>query len=198
MRTGAVAALSVEYFMKEDAKVISMMGLGQIAKATFKCLMSLDALANHPLKIRLLRYKDQAERFAQEFENYSNVEFEIVQTPQELVDGADVIISAVTYAQELICPQNELYKKGVTLIPVHTRGFQNCDLFFDKVFVDDIGHVKGFKYFNQFKQVEEFSNVILANARGRESNEERVLCYNIGLGLHDAYYATRIFEILTE
>ena len=30
----------------------------------------------------------------------------------------------------------------MTVIPVHTRGFQNCDLFFDKVFADDTDHVK--------------------------------------------------------
>ena len=44
-----------------------------------------------------------------------------------------------------------LYRKGCLVIPVHTRGFQNCDLCFDKVYADDTAHVCGFKYFNEFK-----------------------------------------------
>jgi ornithine cyclodeaminase/alanine dehydrogenase-like protein (mu-crystallin family) len=82
------------------------------------------------------------------------------------------------------------------VIPVHTRGFQNCDLFFDKVFADDTGHVKSFQYFDRFKQFAEVSDVLCGASGGRENNEERILVYNIGLAIHDIYFAHKIEAML--
>ena len=84
------------------------------------------------------------------------------------------------------------------MIPVHTRGFQNCDLLFDKVYADDTAHVCGFKYFDQFKRFGEIQDVISGKIKGRESDEERILSYNIGLGLHDMVYASKIYNILKD
>ena len=79
------------------------------------------------------------------------------------------------------------------VIPVHTLGFTNCDLFFDKVFADDYGHVKHFKYFDKFKSFAEVSDVVNGIKPGRENDEERILVYNIGIALHDIYYAGQIY-----
>ena len=35
---------------------------------------------------------------------------------------------------------DEYFKEGCTVIPICTMGFQNCDLFFDRVFTDEIEH----------------------------------------------------------
>jgi ornithine cyclodeaminase len=83
-------------------------------------------------------------------------------------------------------------------VPIHTRGFQNCDTTFDKVFADDTGHVQGFKYFNQFKHFAEISDVLKGENIGRSSDDERILSYNIGLGLHDVYFASKIIELLDQ
>ena len=40
-----------------------------------------------------------------------------------------MIVSCITSAHGLVCDRDELYRSGCLLIPVHTRGFQNCDLF---------------------------------------------------------------------
>ena len=90
------------------------------------------------------------------------------------------------------------YNKGVLLVPVHTRGFQNCDLFFDKIYGDDRGHVCGFKNFSKFRAFDEFSNVLLNRNPGRENDKERIIAYNIGLGLHDILFACKIYERLNK
>lgn len=192
MRTGAVATLSIKTFKASTAHVVGLMGLGNTARAMVKCLLS-DWQGKH-LTLRLLRYKDQAERFVQEFRDEENVAFQIVDTIEELVDNCDVLVSCVTSANGLFVPDESVLKPGFLLIPVHTRGFQNCDLTFDKIFGDDRGHVCGFKYFNQFKSFHELSEVLLGKAPGRESDDERIICYNIGLGLHDALFASEIFD----
>lgn len=95
--------------------------------------------------------KDQAEYFIDYFRTFGNVVFSVVDTMEELVEDADVLVSCITDADGLLIGNDALFKPGILLVPVHTRGFQNCDLFFDKVFADDTEHVRSFRYFNQFK-----------------------------------------------
>lgn len=196
MRTGAVAALSARIFKKRDVNTYSFVGLGNIARSTALCI--IDENRDQPIKFRLLRYKDQAEKFVDRFKSYQNISFEIINDVNEFVADAEVLISCVTAARELICDRDELYNPGMLLIPVHTRGFQNCDLFFDKIYGDDTCHVNGFKYFSRFKQYDELSHVLLGENPGRESDKERIICYNIGLGLHDAVFASRIYDMISK
>lgn len=194
MRTGAVAALAIQVFKSTNAKTYGFMGLGNTGRATMLCLLESEPDVMH--HVILLRYKDQAELFIERFKNYSNVKFTICDDSKELVAQSDVIVSCITEAQGLLCEDDDLYRKGVLVVPVHTRGFQNCDLFFDKVYADDTAHVCGFKYFSQFRNFAEIQDVISGKAEGRISDDERILSYNIGLGLHDVVYATKIYEML--
>lgn len=192
MRTGAVAALAVKTFTKDfGAAKFGMVGLGRMAHATFECLNSL---LDRPYEVYLLRYKDQAERFAAEYGSYENVKFHIVDTKEELIANTDTLISCVTVMNEQFMPASA-YPAGYTLIPVHMRGFQECDRVFDKVFGDDRGHLEHFQYFNQFKSFAEFSDVLSGKALGRTDDKERIVVYNIGLGLHDVWFAHNIFEL---
>ena len=194
MRTGAVAALSIKTLQKTDANSYSFIGLGNTARATALCLLSI--FKDRQIKFQLLKYKNQAEAFIRRFENYSNVEFEIVNSVEDLVSQAEVLISCITDAQGLLCPDESLWPEGILLVPVHTRGFQNCDLFFDKIYGDDRGHICGFGNFNKFKEFDEFSNVLMKKNPGRVNDRERILVYNIGLGLHDIIYAYKIYSML--
>ena len=80
------------------------------------------------------------------------------------------------------------------MIPVHVRGFQNCDLFFDKVFGDDTSQIQKFKYFNQFHEYDEIHHVLQGKNPGRTSDDERILSYNYGIALHDIVFASKIYE----
>lgn len=192
MRTGAVAALAAKTFQRKDMDSYSMMGLGNIGRAIGLCLAADNR--ERQITIRLLRYKDQAERFIERLKGYDNVRFEIIDDKREFAAEADVLISSVTVATELLFPDDSLFKKGVTVIPVHMRGFQNCDLFFDKVFGDDTDQIRGFKYFSQFRQYDEFHHVLQGKNPGRTSDDERILSYNYGISLHDTFFASRIYE----
>lgn len=192
MRTGAVAALAARTFQRESVATYSMIGLGNIARAVALCLIADNS--HRPITIRLMRYKDQAEQFIERFKAYEQVGFEIIEDKTAFVSEADVLISCVTVATELLFPDDSLFKEGVTVIPVHVRGFQNCDLFFDKVFGDDTGQIQKFKYFNQFRAYDEIHHVLQGKNPGRTHNEERILSYNYGIALHDIVFASKIYE----
>lgn len=194
MRTGAVAALTMKTLRRTNAHTIAMIGLGNTAHATLTCIASI--FPDEQLEIRLMKYKNHAEQFIHDFSSYQNLTFTIVDNPKDFAQGSEIIISCVTEAKSLLIEQDEYFDEGVLVIPIHTRGFQNCDLFFDKVFADDTDHVRGFRYFDRFKQFDELSRVLLEDNPGRENDKERILAYNIGLGLHDTLFAYRIYQQL--
>lgn len=195
MRTGAVAALAIQTLQTTTAHTYAFVGLGNTAIATMQCLLAI-LPTDKPITCKLLRYKQQAEQFAQLFAKHTNLDFVIVDNHEDLVRDSDVIVSAITEMPSLFCENNDLYKEGVLLVPIHTRGFQNCDLFFDRIIADDKAHVSGFKYFNQFKSFNELSEVLLNRISARLSDKERIIAYNIGLGLHDIYFAHQIYNLL--
>ena len=196
MRTGAVATLAIQTFRKKNTEIYGIVGLGNTGRATMLCLLESEPDLMH--NVYLMRYKNQAELFIERFKDYPNVTFTVCDDIKELIGTSDVIVSCITEADGLLCDDDSMYREGCLVVPVHTRGFQNCDLFFDKVYADDTAHVCGFKYFSKFKQFAEIQDVISGLKPGRESEKERILSYNIGLGLHDVVYASKIYEMCKE
>ena len=190
MRTGAVASHAVMNLAKNDSNTIGFIGLGNTARAT---VLVLASKIERDLEVKLLRYKDQAERFMDRFREYTNLHFTIVDTIDQAVKGSDVVISCATYFSSDVC-SDDCFDEGVLVVPVHTRGFTNCDLFFDKVYADDQKHVCDFKNFSKFKFFAEMCDVVNGVVPGRESDKERILAYNIGIALHDIFYAANIYR----
>ena len=196
MRTGAVAALSSKVLRKSNAKAYGMVGLGNTARATLMCILAQEP--ERHFHVKLLRYKNQAELFIERFKDNHNVSFEIVDDAGEMARSVDVFISCITNAQGLLVPDERDFQPGVTVIPVHMRGLQNCDTTFDRVLADDTDHVRGFKYFNQYKGYNEIGEVLAGRDPGRTSDSQRIIDYNYGLGLHDVVYAAKIYEQLSD
>lgn len=182
MRTGAVAAVSAKALRKAGANTYGMVGLGNTGRATMLCI--LEAEPEKHFKVKLLRYKDQAELFIERFKDYQNVEFEIVDAINEMARTVDVFISCITSANGLLVEDEKTFQPGVTVIPVHMRGLQKCDTTFDRVFGDDTDHVKGFKYFPQYKDYNEIGEVLAGRDPGRKSQEQRIIDYNYGLAFY--------------
>ncbi len=190
LRTGAAAAHSALLFSKKDFKTVGLFGLGNIM---FACIEVLMSQIDREITFKLYKYHNHEERFMDYFSKYSNIKFELCDTYEETVIDSDLIISAVTRATEDFAP-DECYKEGCTVIPIMTLGFQNCDLFFDKVFADEVDQIRGFKYFDQFKSVENVSDVLLGEVEGRTNDKERILVYNYGLAIHDLYFASQFYK----
>ncbi len=192
MRTGAVATHSILLLAKKNFQTIGMIGLGNVARASLLVLASV--LHDRPLTVKLLRYKNQAELFMERFQSFTNLSFSIVNTPEECIRDSEVVISCATYFAQDIA-QDGWFDEGVLVVPVHTRGFTNCDLFFDRVFADDTSHVSDFKNFSKFRYFAEVCDVINGSSVGRKNDQERILAYNIGISIHDINFAAHIFKL---
>lgn len=193
MRTGAVAVHSIDLLAIKTFKTIAIIGLGNMARTTL--LILLEKFNGRNFRIKLKTYKNQHISFMERFRNYCNVEFVCCDTIEETFKDSDVIISAVTVFKTDLIEDTSIFKSGCLLVPIHTRGFGNCDLEFDKIFADDEGHVKNFKYFNKFKFFSEITDVVNGNSAGRETDDERILVYNIGIAIHDINIAGEIEKL---
>lgn len=195
MRTGAVAAHSIELLAVKDYTEIGVVGLGNTSRATLAVLG--DTVKDREIHIKLLKYKDYADDVIERFKDNKNFIFEVVDSMEDLARGSQVIISGVTYTQDdFLTP--EYYEEGCLIVPIHTRGFMECDLVFDKIYGDDYGQVCDFKYFNDYKFFAEVADVLSNKAEGRINNKERIIAYNIGLSIHDLYFAGNIFKKISD
>ena len=195
LRTGAVAAHSIFLFARDGFQVMSLIGLGNVTKAAFKIFSKM--YGNKPLTIKVFKYKDHADKLIREYADYDNYDFVVCDTYEQTMRDSDVIVSGITFAEGDFCDE-KVYKKGCLIVPIHTLGFQNCDLTFDKVFGDDYSHIAGFKYFDKFKSFNEVCDVQNGLVKGRENDQERILAYNIGIAVHDVYFAEKIYELIVE
>lgn len=194
MRTGAVAAVASEALRKQNALIYGFIGLGNTARAALLCI-----LENEPDKhfhVKLLKYKNQADQFVERFNTYRNVTFETITDINELARTSDVLFSCITDAEGLLVEDQKTFQPGITVIPIHMRGFQNCDTTFDRVFGDDTDHIRNFKYFNQFKEYNEIGEVLAGRDPGRQNQEQRIIDYNYGLALHDVLFASKLYNML--
>lgn len=194
MRTAAAAVHAINYCSNQKS-VISMIGLGNIGISIGDILFEL--YKDRKFTIKLYKYKNHAERFIDRFREYDNITFKICDNYDELMFDADVVISAVSYVENDFCSPG-IYKKGCTLIPVHLRGFIECDKCFDNLIVSDLDRVKEFKYCDEIKKITYMDDVVYGKSVCRENDEERVIVYNFGLAMTDIYFASKIYELVEE
>lgn len=192
IRTAAVAVHSILNFAHYK-DTIAMVGLGKIGNAIGEILF--DVAKNQPFTIKLYKYKDQAEKFIRRFEHYKNITFKLCETYEELMKDSDVVVSSVTYISGDFCPAS-FYKPGCTVIPVHLRGFMECDRTFDHIITSDLESIKKFGYYNEFKKLTPVNDIVAHRQIVRSNPDERVLVYNLGLASFDIYYAAKIYNVL--
>lgn len=193
LRTGAVATLCIETLAVQNYSEIGVIGFGNIGRKTLDILFAV--MEKHPITVKLYTYKNHFSLLKKRYSQYDHITFKAVDNYDDVVRESDVIISAITRAERDFC-SDDCFKKGCLVVPIHTLGFQNCDLFFDKFVVDDIGHVQSFKYYDKFKQVTELTDILTGKTLGRANNDERIMAYCIGIAIHDIYFANKIYKAL--
>lgn len=195
LRTGLSAAHSALLFTKKDFNTVGLIGLGNIMTVCIKAFVSaLRAKGdNREITLQVIKYHSHEQRIIDMFKDEKNIHIKLCDTFEEVIGGADLVISAITKVSENFVT-DEYFKEGVTVIPICTMGFQNCDLFFEKVFTDEIEQIRDFKYFNQFKSVTNVSDVLNGIKPGRTNDTERILVYNYGIAVHDLVFAEKLYK----
>ena len=194
IRTAAVAVHSMlnfapkDIFNQNEKCKIAIIGLGKIGNEIGNILF--DFLKDKPFIVKLYKYKNQAESFINRFKHFSNIEFTICDTYEEVMKDSDVIFSAITYTENDFC-KPEIYKRKCTIIPVHLRGFKECDCTFDQIITSDLESIKKFENYSQIKKLLYIDDII---KKDKHEFNGRTLIYNLGLAVYDLYFANKIYN----
>lgn len=195
IRTAAIAVHSMLNFMPSNLFdkgyecKISMLGLGNIGNEIGRILFEF--LRNKSFTVKLYKYKDQAEQFIEKFSNYSNIKFEICNSYDSLMSNSDVIFSSITFTENDFCSPT-IFKKPCIVIPVHLRGFKECDKYFDQVITSDLESIKKFENYNYMKKLLYIDDIIL-NKENFDINKRSII-YNLGLAIYDLFFASKIYK----
>lgn len=190
IRTAAIAVHSMLH-LADKQDVIAMVGLGNIGTWIGRILF--DQIAGRQIKVKLFKYKNHAERFIEEFGGYKNVSFEVCDTYDQLMAGSDVVFSSVTFIENDFCSP-DVFKVGCTVIPVHMRGFKECDKVFEHVITSDLESIKKFQYYGEMRKLSRLNEVLKGVIKTREKSTDRVLVYNLGIALYDIYFAAKLYD----
>ncbi len=196
IRTAAVSGVAAKYLARKDTKVLGIVGAGVQGRYH---LLSLKEILP---EIEVVRVFDTNEKVLQQLislmSEHVPFNIEACNSIQEVIEGADVIITATGHINERIFKEAWV-NQGSLILPVHTRGWEKSTLSkVDKFIVDDWG---------QFSQVQgggegyyaplpnlyaELGEIVVGKKPGRENSKEHIINFNFGMAIHDISMATQV------
>ncbi|MDD2694534.1 MAG: ornithine cyclodeaminase family protein [Anaerolineales bacterium] len=197
-RTGAVSAVAAKYLAKPHAEVVGIVGAG--VQGRFNLLALQEVLPD----LRLAKYYDISAdtlRLAQQ-KLAGKVECEVktCSSPQEVIEGSDVIVTATGKLEQVIY-FDRWVGAGALVLPVHHRGWENQVIHrADKFITDDWAQLS-----NAAKVVggfdgplpepnAELGEIVAGQKPGRERPDERIVDFNYGLAMEDIAIAQRVYH----
>jgi ornithine cyclodeaminase/alanine dehydrogenase-like protein (mu-crystallin family) len=190
VRTGAAGGLAADLLSRPNAAVVGIFGAGVQARAQLKGVRAVRTVQ----EVRILsRSKKSAERLAAEITEWPDApKVVLASAPSQIIEGADIIITATTSTNPLFDGNDLPPGSHVTAVGSHTPQAQELDAVTvqrAKVVVD-----------SREACLAEAGEIILFNARihaelgeivnglkpGRESNEEITLFKSVGVAVQDA------------
>lgn len=206
MRTGAVTGVGAKYLARKDSRVVAMIGAGVQARTQLEALkVALPGI--NELRAYDIR-KEVAEKYALDMANQFGISADAVDTPEEAVVGADIIVT-VTVADEPIV-KDAWVKSGSFFSAVGSYQEEEFDVVSnsDKVVVDGLQHVLhrvtpivALMINNGTlaeKDVVELGEILCNEKPGRQSDDERIFFSPIGMGTEDLCISYKVYKMAAE
>ena len=198
IRTAAVSGVTAKHFARQDSEVLAIIGTGVQGKYQTLCMLHL--LKNLKTIKIYDTYRPSLDNYITQITPYigDKIQIKTVSSFEEAMTDADVIIAATSTLHEAVM-FDKWVKPGALVMPIHRQGW-NADVLvnFDKFLVDD---------FNQFSTLmqdkytpfpeapyAELGEIVVGAKPGRETDQERIMCMNVGLGLYDVVVAAKMVE----
>ena len=203
-RTGAVTALGARYLARGDSKVLGHVGARGTA---FSNVTMLDRLFDFA-EIRVTsRRRSSREAFGEMLEQRLGKPVRVVETWQEAVEGADIVVEATRLVEPEPLLMTDWIGAGTLTIPYGTMSALELSLtsVMDKVVVDDWGQCKRGRFGALRPHVDaglltedtlhgELAEIVVGEKAGRERDEERILFWHRGLATTDVAVGQLLYE----
>jgi alanine dehydrogenase len=196
MRTGAVTAIGAERLARRDARVLGHIGARGTAywnvRLLARVLPELEEIRVHS------RRPGSREGFAERLRTDVGLDVRAVESWEECVRGADVVVEASRLIEPTPLLRTEWVKPGALVVPYGTVSAVELSLtdIMDLIVVDDWGqagsgplgslraHVDSGRL-SQENLHAELGEIVAGAKRGRERDEETILFWHRGLSITD-------------
>ncbi len=204
VRTGALTAIGARHLARPGSKVLGHIGARGTA---WWNVVFLDELFDFD-EIRVTsRRPASRESFAERLSEELGKHVRAVATPQECLEGADVMVEASRLTEPTVLLRTEWVAPGTLVVPYGTISAVELDLLdvMDKVVVDDWGQARAGPFGALRRHVDsgrltreslhaELGDIVAGTAAGRESDSERILFWHRGLSTTDIAVAHLILR----
>jgi ornithine cyclodeaminase/alanine dehydrogenase len=197
MRTGAVSAVAARYLATKNSAIVGIIGAGIQGRYN---LLALAAAIPTLQSVRIFDINPRTcDGFVAAFAGELQLQFEICQSPQKVIEGADIIVTATGRLDQPIFKEKWI-SPGALVLPVHHRGWENRTLHkVDKFITDDwqqlkLAHESVGGFDGPLPQRHaELGKIIIGQKPGRENEQERIIDFNYGLAIEDVAMANEIY-----
>jgi ornithine cyclodeaminase/alanine dehydrogenase len=198
MRTGAVSAVAAKILAAKDPSVIGIVGAGIQGRYN---LLALAAAVPSIETVRVFDINSQAlDGFVSAFSSVLTLKIEIGKSAQEVIEGAQIIVTATGRLDKPIFKENWV-SEGALILPIHHRGWENRTLHRCDQFVTDDWRqlhqahreVGGFDGPLPDLHVE-LGEILAGKKPGRRNEKERIIDFNYGLAIEDVAMAMEIYK----
>jgi ornithine cyclodeaminase len=204
MRTGAVTALGARHLARKDSRVLGHIGARGTAYWNVRLLAQLFAFD----EIRVhSRRKESQDAFAARLAKDLGRPVRAVDTWQECVEGADIIVEASRLTKPEPLLKTAWIKKGALIVPYGTMSAVELDLadIMDKWVMDDWGQAKAGPFGALRRHIDEgklgshnlhaeLGQIVAGIKPGRERDDETILFWHRGLSLSDIALGAAMLE----
>jgi ornithine cyclodeaminase/alanine dehydrogenase-like protein (mu-crystallin family) len=208
MRTGAASGVATKYMARPDAATVGLYGTGKQARTQLLAVCRV-----RPVR-RVRVYSRSAEnrrRFAEQMAAECGVAVEPVERPEEAARGQDVVITATTSCEPVLCGDwldngthlnvigsNFLSKTEVDVAAVRRAATVVVDC-------KEQAHLEAGDLTPAVEQgvlrwadVVELSAVVVGQSPGRKRPADVTLFKSLGLGIEDVAVAARVYALARE
>ncbi|XVU21384.1 ornithine cyclodeaminase family protein [Actinoplanes sp. CA-054009] len=199
MRTGAMTAVGARYLARPDSRVLGHVGARGTAFANVTLLDRLFDLD----EIRVTsRRAESREAFGARLREATDTPVRVVETADEVFDGADILVEASRLTEPRPLLRTALVKPGAFVVPYGTISAVELDLLdvMDKVVVDDWRESQSGRFgalrahvdtgrLSEESLYAQLGEIVSGRKPGRESPDERILLWHRGLSILDVALA---------
>ncbi len=202
MRTGAATALAAKYLARPDSASVGILGCGVQGRTNLLALNELFPLTSvHAYDI----VPERTEAYADEMSEKTGISVEPVSQPRDAVTGCDIVVTAGPILKEPHATiQADWLEKGAFASPVDFDSYWHPDALgqADKFCTDDTPQLRYYQEVGYFKSIPavhaDLGELVAGKRPGREGDDERNICCNLGLAIDDMATAILIYQRAVE
>ncbi len=198
MRTGAATAVAAKYLARTDSSTVGIVACGVQGRGNLEalsCVFDITDVKAYDL------YPELADRFAAEMEPRLGVRIEPVRDVSQAVRELDIVVTSgpVRDRPEPVVDAGWL-AEGSFACPLDFDAYFRADAFreADKLASDDTEQLNYYRQAGHFVDTPEpyadLGEIAAGLKPGRESDRERTIAINLGLGLEDMATAILVYR----